>query len=141
MFLLLAFFLTFILVYLIIHPFILSKFSKILKIGDFTFKSIVNINFLLVVIQLSVFLTFTLVSFNKISIQIIISILAFILQIGIIRNKFNTNIVKSIALWFSIYVTRFCIWTFLVMSYNLPSGSMEDVLLVGDRVFANRLAY
>ena len=141
MFLLLAFFLPFILVYLIIHPFILSKFGKILKIGDFTFKSIVNINFLLVVIQLSVFLTFTLVSFNKISIQIIISILAFILQIGIIRNKFNTNIVKSIALWFSIYVTRFCIWTFLVMSYNLPSGSMEGVLLVGDRVFVNRLAY
>ena len=64
MFLLLAFFLTFTLVYLIIHPFILSKFSKILKIGDFTFKSIVNINFLLVVIQLSVFLTFTLVNFN-----------------------------------------------------------------------------
>ena len=66
MFLLLAFFLPFILVYLIIHPFILSKFSKILKIGDFTFKSIVNINFSLVVIQLSVFLIFTLVNFNKI---------------------------------------------------------------------------
>ena len=27
------------------------------------------------------------------------------------------------------------------MSYNLSSGSMEGVLLVGDRVFVNRLAY
>ena len=148
MFLLIFFWICFILVYLIIHPFILLKFSKILKVGNFTFKSIVNINFLLVGVQflaLVASFTFTLINVNNAFIPIIISILALVLQMGIIRNKFNTNVVKSIALYVSIFITTTCISlptrTFVIMPYNVPSGSMADTLLAGDRILVNRLAY
>ena len=148
MFLLIFFWLCFIFVYLIAHPFVLSEFSKILKLESLEFKSVFKINLLLVGVQLLSLVasfTFTLINLNNAFIPIIISILALVLQMGIIRNKFNTNVIKSIALYVSIFITTACISlptrTFVIMPYNVPSGSMADTLLVGDRILVNRLAY
>ena len=148
MFLLIAFWLCVIFVYLIIHPFILSEFSKILKLENLKFKSVFRINLLLVAVQLlSLVLSFTLEFFNLRNslLPIVISILALVIQIGIIKSRFNAGILKSIALYVSTFIATVCIIVptrfFVIAPYNMPSGSMEDTLLLGDRILVNKLAY
>ena len=112
MFLLIAFWLCFIFVYLIIHPFILSEFSKTLKLENLKFKSVFRINRLLVAVQLlSLVLSFTLAFFNlgNSLLPIVISILALVIQIGIIKSRFNAGILKSIALYVSTFIATVCI--------------------------------
>ena len=148
MFLLITFSLCFIFVYLIVQPFVLSEFSKILKLEKLKFKSVFRINLLLVAVQLlSLVLSFTLEFFNLRNslLPIVISILALVLQIGIIKSRFNAGILKSIALYVSTFIATVCIIVptrfFVIAPYNMPSGSMEDTLLLGDRILVNKLAY
>ena len=148
MLLLLAYLLLIIFVYLIIHPFILSKISKILKAGDLSFKNVVKMNFLLVGVQLVsliISLILTFLNLTNSFIPIIISILALLLQIRIIRDKFDTNIAKSIVLYISIFIATVCVMiptrTLVMTSYNMPSGNMEGTILAGDRILVNKLAY
>ena len=148
MFLMITFSICFIFVYLIVQPFVLSEFSKILKLENLKFKSVFRINLLLVAVQLlSLVLSFTLAFFNLRNslLPIVISILALVLQIGIIKSRFNAGILKSIALYVSTFIATVCIIVptrfFVIAPYNMPSGSMEDTLLLGDRILVNKLAY
>ena len=86
MFLLIAFWLCFIFVYLIIHPFILSEFSKILKLENLKFKSVFRINLLLVAVQLLSLVLSSTLTFNFL-IPIVISISALVIQIGIVKKQ------------------------------------------------------
>ena len=107
MFLLITFSLCVSFVYLIVQPFVLSKFSKILKLENLKFKSVFRINLLLVAVQLlSLVLSFTLAFFNRRNslLPVVISILALVLQIGIIKSRFNAGILKSIALYVSTFI-------------------------------------
>jgi signal peptidase I len=56
--------------------------------------------------------------------------------------------VKQMALWLELpilLVVAFClavlIRTFVVQAFSIPSGSMENTLLVGDRVLVNKVVY
>ena len=145
MFLLITFSLCVSFVYLIVQPFVLSKFSKILKLENLKFKSVFRINLLLVAVQLLSLVLSSTLAFNFL-IPIVISISALVIQIGIVKNGFNTGIPKSIALYvLTVIAIVVCIIIptrlFVVTPYNIPSSSMEDTLLVGDRILVNKLAY
>ena len=145
MFLLIAFSLCFIFVYLFVQHFVLSEFSKILKLENLKFKSVFRINLLLVAVQLLSLVLSSTLTFNFL-IPIVISISALVIQIGIVKNGFNTGIPKSIALYvLTVIAIVVCIIIptrlFVVTPYNIPSSSMEDTLLVGDRILVNKLAY
>ena len=145
MFLLITFSLCVSFVYLIVQPFVLSKFSKILKLENLKFKSVFRINLLLVAVQLLSLVLSSTLTFNFL-IPIVISISALVIQIGIVKNGFNTGIPKSIALYvLTVIAIVVCIIIptrlFVVTPYNIPSSSMEDTLLVGDRILVNKLAY
>ena len=145
MFLLITFSLCVSFVYLIVQPFVLSKFSKILKLENLKFKSVFRINLLLVAVQLLSLVLSSTLTFNFL-IPIVISISALVIQIGIVKNRFNTGIPKSIALYvLTVIAIVVCIIIptrlFVVTPYNIPSSSMEDTLLVGDRILVNKLAY
>ena len=145
MFLLITFSLCVSFVYLIVQPFVLSKFSKILKLENLKFKSVFRINLLLVAVQLLSLVLSSTLTFNFL-IPIVISISALVIQIGIVKNGFNTGIPKSIALYvLTVIAIVVCIIIptrlFVVTPYNIPSSSMEDTLLVGDRILVNKLTY
>ena len=145
MFLMITFSLCVSFVYLIVQPFVLSKFSKILKLENLKFKSVFRINLLLVAVQLLSLVLSSTLTFNFL-IPIVISISALVIQIGIVKNGFNTGIPKSIALYvLTVIAIVVCIIIptrlFVVTPYNIPSSSMEDTLLVGDRILVNKLAY
>ena len=145
MFLLITFSLCVSFVFLIVQPFVLSKFSKILKLENLKFKSVFKINLLLVAVQLLSLVLSSTLTFNFL-IPIVISISALVIQIGIVKNGFNTGIPKSIALYvLTVIAIVVCIIIptrlFVVTPYNIPSSSMEDTLLVGDRILVNKLAY
>lgn len=53
--------------------------------------------------------------------------------------------VRNVAEWLAIVigaiVVALLVKTFLVQAFRIPSASMEDTLLIGDRVMVNKLSY
>lgn len=60
------------------------------------------------------------------------------------RNK-KFSILKEIFHWAIAFICAFAlavfIDTFLIVNAQIPSGSMENTIMPGDRIFGNRLAY
>ncbi len=57
----------------------------------------------------------------------------------------NRKILKEIISWIMVFVVAFALATLInkviILKVEVPSGSMEDTILIGDRVFTFRLAY
>lgn len=55
------------------------------------------------------------------------------------------EIIKEIISWILVFATAFAIaWVlnkFVIINANVPSGSMENTIMTGDRMIGNRLAY
>lgn len=54
-------------------------------------------------------------------------------------EKRKETLAESIASIASVFVAGLFIITFVVQAFEIPSGSMEDTLLIGDHVFVDRL--
>ncbi|HWG49068.1 MAG TPA: signal peptidase I, partial [Candidatus Acidoferrales bacterium] len=54
-------------------------------------------------------------------------------------EKHKETLAESIASIASVFVAGLFIITFVVQAFEIPSGSMEDTLLIGDHVFVDRL--
>jgi signal peptidase I len=54
-------------------------------------------------------------------------------------EKHKETLPESIASIASVFVAGLFIITFVVQAFEIPSGSMEDTLLIGDHVFVDRL--
>ena len=57
----------------------------------------------------------------------------------------KTSVVKELFQWVLVIIgaviLAFLIDTFVIVNAQIPSGSMENTIMTGDRVFGNRLAY
>ena len=57
----------------------------------------------------------------------------------------KTSIGKELFQWVLVIIgaviLAFLIDTFVIVNAQIPSGSMENTIMTGDRVFGNRLAY
>ena len=51
------------------------------------------------------------------------------------------EIISWIAVFAVAFILAFVLNKFIIINANIPSGSMEDTINIGDRVFGNRLAY
>ena len=57
----------------------------------------------------------------------------------------KTSVGKELFQWVLVIIgaviLAFLIDTFVIVNAQIPSGSMENTIMTGDRVFGNRLAY
>lgn len=60
-------------------------------------------------------------------------------------DKIQNPVLREIAEWAEIIIVAgviaFCINTFLIANSQVPTGSMEETIMVGDRVIGSRLRY
>jgi signal peptidase I len=48
---------------------------------------------------------------------------------------------KTIVTFAGIFIFAILLWVFFIEIYSIPSGSMEDTLLSGDKILVNKLVY
>ena len=53
----------------------------------------------------------------------------------------ETTVLKEIISWVETIVFAFIITTFIIVNAKVPSASMENTVMTGDRLIANRLSY
>mgnify|MGYP001227350629 CR=1 FL=1 len=134
---------------LIISPLVWCGFGKIFKIENLTFKKALLTYLLfvsIVYVPQIIPLGLTLLKINNAFISPIISIATLVVIIWMLKTRLNTTVLKSVGLFVSNLIVAAClvfglIRPFIAESYNMPSSSMEDTLLVGDRILVNKLAY
>ena len=122
--------------------------GKILKIKNLTFKNALVTCLLLTFIGVAIQIIPVGLSYfklNNIVFDLILSVAALIIAILIIKNRFKTTILKSIGLHISTIVlavlVALTIKTYAVQAFKIPSGSMNQTILVGDYILVNKFLY
>ena len=57
------------------------------------------------------------------------------------KNSLGRELVEDVIMVLVVLVVVFLIKNFILINAQIPSGSMENTIMTGDRVFGNRLAY
>ena len=57
------------------------------------------------------------------------------------KKSFKASVISYIKVFVSAIVLAFLMTSFLVVSANIMTGSMENTIMTGDRIMCNRLAY
>ena len=132
----------------ILTPLIWCTLGKVFRIEDLTFKKALITCLLLTVIGVAfqiIPLGLKLFSLDNFFFDLIISIIAFVVAIVILKNRFNTTVLKAIGLHLSTIVFAVCLALFIrinvIQAFKIPSGAMEKTILVGDYVLVNKYCY
>ena len=122
--------------------------GKIFKVSQLTYKKALST---CLFILLSAFLLrivtglFYAFGIERGLIESLNGIAVFIVGMLIIKKRFNTKILRSIAVYLTsvalVLVFTLFLRSFVVQAYRTPSGAMEPTLLVGDHFLANKFIY
>lgn len=132
----------------ILTPLIWCILGKIFRIEDLTFKKALITCLLITVIGV-VFqiipLGLRLLSLDNFYFDLIISITALVVTIAILKNRFNTTVIKAIGLHVFTIVLAVCLALIIrinvTQAFKIPSGAMEKTILVGDYILVNKYFY
>ncbi len=130
-------------------PFIWYRLGRIFRIENLTFKkalvTFLLISLLSISLQIIIPLVLTLAEIYNGFFAFILSITTLVVSISILKVRLRTTVWKSIGLHLSTLVFSIIIAltyrTYIVQAYKIPSGAMNNTILVGDHILVNKFYY
>ncbi len=134
---------------LFVTPFIWCMLGRLFRIENLTYMkallTCVLIFLLGIFLQILIPLVLVLLKIYSGFFDFLLSITTLVVSIAILKIRFGTTVWKSIGLHLSTLVFSVILTltyrTYVVQAYKIPSGAMNNTILVGDHILVNKFYY